>query len=155
MPTGAARKRGFLGAEGVLDDNCVVSEVPGRFDECVFQICIQNQYSALKEYEENIQYLEELHGEQDDADDVDDEDESDAAKLTKLVDSLKRSMDNEKSLNDTYMGQSIGTAIMFGSVIQLLHVKSRKYLTVEPNQVANQERENLRVHLSEFGSSLS
>ena len=33
IPTGKATKRGFLGAEGVLDDNCVVAEQPMRFDE--------------------------------------------------------------------------------------------------------------------------
>ncbi|KAH8096221.1 hypothetical protein JL720_3580 [Aureococcus anophagefferens] len=166
IPTGKATKRGFLGAEGVLDDNCVVAEQPMRFDECVFQICIQNQYSALREYEENIHYLEELHQIEDseinDGDELsiygsEDEngEESDAAKLGKLVDSLERSMKNEKALNEQYMKSSVGNTIQYGSVIQLLHVKSQKYLTVEPNQVAEQERENLRVHLSEFGSSLS
>ena len=33
IPTGKATKRGFLGAEGVLDDNCVVAEQPMRFDD--------------------------------------------------------------------------------------------------------------------------
>ncbi|KAH8083393.1 Inositol 1,4,5-trisphosphate receptor [Aureococcus anophagefferens] len=168
IPNAPELKRGFLSAEGILEDACRVSDKPAHFDESVFQICIQFQYSALKEYQENIEFLEELQAveAEEEASRLEPDagsagegeaprEESDAQKLSKLVDSLQRSMENEKRLNDTYMQQSIGNPIKFGSTIQLLHVKSRKYITVDPNEVASHERENLSVRLSESGSSLS
>ncbi|KAJ8601792.1 hypothetical protein CTAYLR_006814 [Chrysophaeum taylorii] len=194
LPTTAGIKGGFISAEGVLDDDCLVDERPNQFDQCVFQLCIQNQarrlfcffgvhhasrpqYSALKEYVENVSYLEELqalqvpeelprdpHARRSTIQTVEDDAigskefdtvEADAAKLSKLVGTLELAMENERVLNETYMKASIGRAIHFGDIVQLLHVKSNKYLTVEPTQVATQERENLRVSLSEYGSQLS
>ena len=40
---------GFMSAEGVLDDSIVTRRTPELYDDCVFQICPQQQYSAAKE----------------------------------------------------------------------------------------------------------
>lgn len=151
---GATKTGGFISAEGVLDNDCLVDEKPNQFDQCVFQVRIQNQYSALKEYVENVNYLEELQNEEA-AEKKQDTLEGDVEKLSKLLGTLELAMDNERALNEAYMKSSIGNQVHLGDVVQLFHVKSNKYLTVEATQVAFKERENLRVSLSEYGSSLS
>ncbi|KAJ1384873.1 inositol 1,4,5-trisphosphate/ryanodine receptor-domain-containing protein, partial [Ochromonadaceae sp. CCMP2298] len=45
--------------------------------------------------------------------------------------------------------------VVFGDVIQLFHVKSGKYLTVLPDLLAKDERENIRVTLDVLGCSTS
>ena len=49
---------GFLTAEGVLDDSITVHNKPGLLDDCVWQICPEQQYSAKKEL---LEFIEELH----------------------------------------------------------------------------------------------
>ena len=49
-----------MSAEGVLDDSIVTRRTPELYDDCVFQICPQQQYSAAKELTE---YKSELQAE--------------------------------------------------------------------------------------------
>ena len=49
---------GFLTAEGVLDDSITVHNKPDLLDDCVWQVCPEQQYSAKKELQE---FIEELH----------------------------------------------------------------------------------------------
>ena len=41
----------FLGAEGILIEDLIVSEDAADFDDCVFAIHLQRQYSAARELE--------------------------------------------------------------------------------------------------------
>ena len=51
-------------------------------------------------------------------------------------------------MNETYMRHKVGNKVLFGDVVQLLHVKSKKYLTVKDKVLARDERENTAVFLS-------
>ena len=53
------------------------------------------------------------------------------------------------------MRQNSGKSVLFGDVIQLYHVKSKKYLTILPKTLATDERENLRAELTPDGNPLS
>lgn len=53
------------------------------------------------------------------------------------------------------MKQKMGKPVLFGDTVQLLHVKSGKYLTITPGILAKEERENLRVCLDVDGSPFS
>ena len=48
-----------------------------------------------------------------------------------------------------------GTPISYGDTVQLLHVNSGKWLTVNPDEVAPTERENLKVYLDMQGDNTS
>jgi hypothetical protein len=43
------KQLGFLSAEGILSEEVFVAESPDRFDDCLFCIHLQRQYSAAKE----------------------------------------------------------------------------------------------------------
>eukprot|EP01034_Spumella_vulgaris_P036426 gene36426-44929_t len=53
------------------------------------------------------------------------------------------------------MKNKTGNVVCFGDTIQLLHLKSKKYVTVRPNDLARDERENMKVTLSTDGSVYS
>jgi len=52
-------RSGNLSASGVLDDEIMYDQEPSQFDQCVFQIVLQNQYSASRELMEYVQSLDE------------------------------------------------------------------------------------------------
>lgn len=76
-------------------------------------------------------------------------------KEKKTLMGLKRGKENEKKFNKKHMEQRIGAHVLYGEVIQLLHRKSKKFLTVDETSIAKNERENLKVCLCEEGNSLS
>jgi len=161
---------GFLSGEGILEDGVFLSTNPPRFDDCVFQVCLANQYSAAKEllnFKEQIQIGNFEMGDDMEAsrdggadlvvgnDDDDEEAEDTISKEKKFLAALERSKMNEAAMNKRQMEANIGNQLKFGQTIQLLHRKSQKYLTVDSMVVASHERENLRVYLSDEGNALS
>ena len=131
-------------AEGVLEENVTVQTKPVYYDECVWQICLQHQYSAARELDEyKAQHEESSQAEKGDGDD-DDEASKKRAKgsksYLKQVKSLERGKRNEQRLNEQYMKSRAGTPILYGDVIQLRHCKSQKFITIADNEVANVER---------------
>ena len=64
---------------------------------------------------------------------------------------LTKGTENEVALNDNYMVVNVGTPVNFGSDITF-HVKSRKYLIVNPKELATVEHENSRVYLDTSGN---
>ena len=130
----------FLGAEGILLDDLIVKEALKEFDDCIFSVHLQRQYSASRELES---FLETYY--------VDENAIKDEG-MKQYLKALQKGRDNEVKLNNMYMKNKVGLPVGFGDVIQLYHVKSKKYLIVNPKILANAERENSKVSLSTSGN---
>jgi hypothetical protein len=135
------RFQAFLTGEGILSEDVSVSPKISSFEDHLFQVCAQRQYSAKLEYED---FLAKTDG----GNNLDE-----AAK--KHYSALVRGKGNEIRMNEVYMKHKIGNNVLFGDTVQLLHIKSRKYLTVKPGAVARDERENMTVYLSSEGDQYS
>lgn len=102
------------------------------FVDCLFQICSSHRYSA------QIQYWN-------------------ATKNTHTSDrdfkKLQTAANTEKRQNEEEQKKQKGTIIKYGdTVIQLLHVKSNKYITVNKRLPAFLEKNAMRVFLDINGS---
>lgn len=124
------------------------------FEENLFQICAQRQYSAINELEDFNEKLQSL-----DNDKTDGTHDKDSAALNPgaaaHLEALLKGRDNETALNKSVMKSKTGNVLSLGDTIQLLHVKSLKYVTVRAKDLARDEKENMRVGLSSDGSVLS
>jgi hypothetical protein len=136
------KHQSFLSSEGILIDDVYVSPHITFFEEHLFQIYVQRQYSATTELEEFL----EATGR--------DPNLMDPANASYL-EALTRGKENESILNRAVMKSKTGNIVNFGEVIQLLHVKSNKFITVKPADLARDERENMKVTLSYDGSVMS
>jgi hypothetical protein len=56
-------------------------------------------------------------------------------------------------MNAHFLQSKLGSPVHFGDIIQLFHVKSGKYLTIAKAELAETEKENVRIFLSPDGSS--
>ena len=132
----------LLGAEGILLSDLVVTESKNKdFNDCIFQIHSNRTYSASRELENFL--------ETNNVEDMKSLDDSTKQHLKALT----RGRDNEVKLNDNNQQRVTGKPICFGTVIQLFHLKSRKYLVVNRKDLAHSERENSRVLLDSSGIS--
>lgn len=124
----------YLCAEGILVEDVIAEEFSTSFEDALFCIYLQRQYSAARELDE---FLASGHSDE------------------KILHALQRGRDNENRLNESYMAQKIGTPVCFGDIVQLFHVKSGKFVTVSPDQLARDERENIRINLNAEGNPFS
>eukprot|EP00605_Chrysophyceae_sp_TOSAG23-4_P001362 GSChrysophyteH1.ASY1.ANO1.1482.1 assembled CDS len=134
---------GMLSAEGILLPDLVLNTNLSTLDDALFSIHLQRQYSASREYEDCVKTSDEQGI-----------DISDASNQ-KFLNALIKSRDNETKLNNDYMSKRVGESVRFGDIIQLFHCKSGKYLTVEANILAKNERENMSVALDSGGNPYS
>lgn len=130
----------FLSAEGILVEDVGVTSSIKPFEDNIFQITIQLQYSAANGFHE---FIENYPGNISEITDRD---------TKKHLNALMKGKQNEASMNEAFMKQKMGTIIKFGETIQLLHVKSGKYVTVKSTELARDERENMAVCLRAEGS---
>ncbi len=135
----------YLSAEGILCEDVYVSPTLAQFEEHLFQIYVQRQYSATNELEEFL----ESNGLQDTNVTLND------PSLSSHLDALVRGKENESILNRSVMKSKVGNVVLFGDTIQLLHVKSNKFVIIMPADLARDERENMKVMLSYDGSVMS
>jgi len=129
----------YISAEGILSDDLYATETGDN----IFAVHLMRQYSASRELEDFLQQQRE------------NPDLMNDISSQKYKAALQRGKDNENKLNESYMEQRLCSPVVFGDVIQLMHVKSGKFLTVIADELAKVERENLRVILSSDGSSNS
>jgi hypothetical protein len=156
----------WLSCEGLLNDDCFISTDSNQFDNCIWEIHVQNQYSATREYKESLAAYRSSsaaigNGNNNANNAVSGAEHHIIHKginrvITKeQLSQLRRAALNEQRLNEKLMNIKIGKPVAFGDAIQLRHVKSRKFLTVSANALAKDERENMKITVETDGDSLS
>ena len=108
---------GFISTLGLVDDRCVTNfndgnlQVPPiKYRDCLFRICPQCRYAARRQFWRSVK-------------------PGQSRLVEAFVQKLSEAADVEKEQNEKEKLKQHGQEVRYGQLIQLLHVKSNKYLT--------------------------
>jgi hypothetical protein len=142
---GTEEGSGFLSGDGVMGNEVVVTTSPfddvSAIHDCVFELCVPTRNSASKD-------LESFRREHPLAHKL-------SSKDAKHFATLKTLQRKEVDMNQKLMHEKLGVIVMYGEVVQLKHVKSKKFLAASDSLTSVTEPENFKVFLSETASWLT
>lgn len=135
--------KGFLSILGMIDDRLVVTPLSGspqdppfRYRDCLFKIVPMLRYSAQNQFANSH-----LNAPATIADAF-------FHKQLELVAS------NERKQNLASIEKTRGSEIVYGNIVQLLSVKTNKFVTVSKNMPAAQEKNAMKVYLDNDGNEV-
>lgn len=129
---------GFLSTLGLVDDRCVLQpakdeeatlkDPPKKFRDCLFKVCIEHKYEVQLDLW-NSGHVDDEHYKQ-------------------LYAAARAEQDSNQENNNSKRG----TKVKYGDTVQLLHLKSNKFVTVNSKAAALEEEGATRVYLDSNGN---
>jgi hypothetical protein len=146
---------GYLSSNGFIEKNLKLTKevLPVHFSDCVFRIHPRYKYDQQKALNDVLTRLGKdrnslqkyLNVTTNPSDDNEEEEEQ-------LLQTLLQNEESEKLENASEFQRVAGKDVHYGQTIQLMHAKSSKYVTVTVKEMAELEKDCLRVVLDSDGN---